>query len=473
VQWPSGHCTTLWSIVASFATDESGFDTPFVVAAAPPIVAVASAVFDCEPGRASPGLPTRTATLTLRASSWLDCASALAFAPFAFAFELALLDCPTPPSSPALFTRTDTFVLLGDCCPAFADASLDPVALPVVPADASAFAPFDCDTGPLSPGRSTRTDAFEFAGLVCAASAFPDACEELPVCAALSFACAVGDAFAFAAGFADVFADGFGLPFSLTGSADDVGAFVAELVSGALPDDVAGVSFVDAVVFDDASDVGAVGGSAAHAAVPHASVTKTAKTTRSAACVRFRSRSRGPSIRPLVPSAPHAWRLRSRARSTCLLHLHFLESMGTPSFSTRACAAPSLLQWSTSRTAASGFFHHLSTRVKAVHDPVATGEQNACNCRLVVGADRKFQPTGGFSTRHALAKGAFMTAVEIDRPETEDERVARWRIDQLARAGYDRDAATLIADARHVDLHEAVELVRHGCPVDTALRILL
>jgi len=66
-----------------------------------------------------------------------------------------------------------------------------------------------------------------------------------------------------------------------------------------------------------------------------------------------------------------------------------------------------------------------------------------------------------------------MTAVEIDRPETENERVARWRIDQLARAGYDRDAATLIADARHVDLHAAVELVRHGCPVDTALRILL
>jgi hypothetical protein len=132
------------------------------------------------------------------------------------------------------------------------------------------------------------------------------------------------------------------LPFSLTGSADDVGAFVAALVSGALPDDVAGVSFVDAVVFDDASEIGAVGGSAAHAAVPHARVAKTAKTTRSAACVRFRSRSRGPSIRPLVPSTPHAGRLRSRARSTCLLHLHFLESMGTPSFSTRACAAPSL-----------------------------------------------------------------------------------------------------------------------------------
>ena len=66
-----------------------------------------------------------------------------------------------------------------------------------------------------------------------------------------------------------------------------------------------------------------------------------------------------------------------------------------------------------------------------------------------------------------------MTAVEIDLPETEAARVARWRIDQLAGAGYDREAASLLADARHVDLHDAVELVRGGCPVDTALRILL
>ena len=66
-----------------------------------------------------------------------------------------------------------------------------------------------------------------------------------------------------------------------------------------------------------------------------------------------------------------------------------------------------------------------------------------------------------------------MTVVEIDLPQTEDARVARWRTDQLTRAGYDREAASLLADARHVDLHDAVELMRQGCPVDTALRILL
>jgi len=66
-----------------------------------------------------------------------------------------------------------------------------------------------------------------------------------------------------------------------------------------------------------------------------------------------------------------------------------------------------------------------------------------------------------------------MTVVEFELPETEDLRVVRWRLDQLARAGYDREAASLLADARHVDLHDAIELVRRGCPVDKALGILL
>lgn len=67
-----------------------------------------------------------------------------------------------------------------------------------------------------------------------------------------------------------------------------------------------------------------------------------------------------------------------------------------------------------------------------------------------------------------------MTVVETEIQEiTEDERVARWRLDQLVRAGYDETAALVLADLVHVDLHLAVDIVRHGCPSDTALRILL
>ena len=66
-----------------------------------------------------------------------------------------------------------------------------------------------------------------------------------------------------------------------------------------------------------------------------------------------------------------------------------------------------------------------------------------------------------------------MTVIETDIPETEDERVARQRLEQLLRAGYDDTAALILADLVDVDLHLAVDLASHGCTSDTALRILL
>ena len=66
-----------------------------------------------------------------------------------------------------------------------------------------------------------------------------------------------------------------------------------------------------------------------------------------------------------------------------------------------------------------------------------------------------------------------MTVIETFIPATEDERVARWRLEQLLRAGYDDTAAHILADLVDVDLHLAVDLVSRGCAADTALRILL
>ena len=51
--------------------------------------------------------------------------------------------------------------------------------------------------------------------------------------------------------------------------------------------------------------------------------------------------------------------------------------------------------------------------------------------------------------------------------------VLGWRVEQLIAAGFDSDAAFVLALDRTVDLHEATELVRRGCPPDTALRILI
>jgi hypothetical protein len=66
-----------------------------------------------------------------------------------------------------------------------------------------------------------------------------------------------------------------------------------------------------------------------------------------------------------------------------------------------------------------------------------------------------------------------MTAIETEIHETEDDRVARWRLEQLVRAGYEETAGLVLADLVQVDLHKAVDLVSRGCPSDTALRILL
>ena len=65
-----------------------------------------------------------------------------------------------------------------------------------------------------------------------------------------------------------------------------------------------------------------------------------------------------------------------------------------------------------------------------------------------------------------------VTEIEIV-VEAEDERVVSWRIEALIRAGYDEFAAIELALERHVDLHQAIDLIRRGCPSGTAVRILL
>jgi len=53
------------------------------------------------------------------------------------------------------------------------------------------------------------------------------------------------------------------------------------------------------------------------------------------------------------------------------------------------------------------------------------------------------------------------------------EPVRQWRLQQLERAGYPGYDAHVLSERPDVDLHMAVRLLAAGCPVDTALRILL
>jgi len=67
-----------------------------------------------------------------------------------------------------------------------------------------------------------------------------------------------------------------------------------------------------------------------------------------------------------------------------------------------------------------------------------------------------------------------MKAVAPDKVKIEEAAaVTRWRLHELLRAGYSWDQGVLLASRSEVDLHEAVDLLRKGCPTQTALQILL
>jgi hypothetical protein len=65
-----------------------------------------------------------------------------------------------------------------------------------------------------------------------------------------------------------------------------------------------------------------------------------------------------------------------------------------------------------------------------------------------------------------------MSTVNLTETTWELDRVELWRLDSLARAGYDAESAAVLAASPEVDLHLAVSLLERGCPPDTALQIL-
>jgi hypothetical protein len=67
-----------------------------------------------------------------------------------------------------------------------------------------------------------------------------------------------------------------------------------------------------------------------------------------------------------------------------------------------------------------------------------------------------------------------MTVAEFETlAEEEAAEVMEWRFSQLTRSGFPVREAIRLATRVDVDLHQAVDLVTHGCPPSLALRILL
>src|SRR5262245_9466340 len=72
------------------------------------------------------------------------------------------------------------------------------------------------------------------------------------------------------------------------------------------------------------------------------------------------------------------------------------------------------------------------------------------------------------------AKGGGMSAAELQvLHSTEMDRIEQWRHEALERAGYDPEAAIVLAASHDIDLHDAVSLLDRGCSVELALQILL
>jgi hypothetical protein len=57
-------------------------------------------------------------------------------------------------------------------------------------------------------------------------------------------------------------------------------------------------------------------------------------------------------------------------------------------------------------------------------------------------------------------------------PQSDADRLADWRIAQLAAAGFDTPLAVAVAGRPGVDIHALIELVERGCPPSLAARIL-
>jgi hypothetical protein len=66
-----------------------------------------------------------------------------------------------------------------------------------------------------------------------------------------------------------------------------------------------------------------------------------------------------------------------------------------------------------------------------------------------------------------------MVTADVAQREAAFEEILDWRFEQLMRIGYDRDQALDVSRRLDVDLHQAVDLIRHGCSCELALLILL
>jgi len=66
-----------------------------------------------------------------------------------------------------------------------------------------------------------------------------------------------------------------------------------------------------------------------------------------------------------------------------------------------------------------------------------------------------------------------MSPATLVEKVTDGDVVRRWRFDELVRAGYAPADALVLSRRLEIDLHVSIDLLKRGCPSQTAVRILV
>ena len=117
---------------------------------------------------------------------------------------------------------------------------------------------------------------------------------------------------------------------------------------------------------------------------------------------------------------------------------------------------------------------------EAINGPIVSAgvdpSQRRMSCafrRLAEGEARTVRRSGAPTRTSEDTPTRVATDKEVRRLVSEEDRIIRWRAEELERAGYTPVVANALAAQRRVDLHLAIHLVKSGCPHETAIRILL
>ena len=112
---------------------------------------------------------------------------------------------------------------------------------------------------------------------------------------------------------------------------------------------------------------------------------------------------------------------------------------------------------------------HGSSQTASAHAPPAAHHASTPGARSISRPNRR---SGSVSMTYERRRRGDMEALQDAERETDRDRLDRWRTGELPKRGFDSHEIELLV-AADVSLHDVDRLIGNGCPVTTALLILL